>query len=293
METSAVLFKTVPNYEQYGYSYIGDFKIIIRKSDNFVNASHLLREYTSKKFFHWNELKSSKEFIAAVQDEYDSSKNKPVLDVQKNLPIEIRGTYVHMDIAWDVAMWGSTVHKLKCIRVLQGIQNKLNTWQLEQQMKKQQALAEHEHRRAENAIETQSKLKALNKHLEESYDGALELELRAEQDWAKLYEELKEQSESSADNELNITSLARVKEELLEALDTHGFTDEIKRAEAVAAINERAVALFRKGKYYWKLKNIGRKAKHIKCYLASGHIENAKRLADQLVERSRVEDDDL
>lgn len=106
-------------------SYNG-FEIIVRKSDNYFNASKLIKninklEHTNKQIHH---LLQNKTFIELVKE---ISKDKTnVIDIQKNLPNDLTGTYMDKLLLNYVCMWCSTKYLIKVNKIMDSI-NEQNT----------------------------------------------------------------------------------------------------------------------------------------------------------------------
>ena len=110
-------------------SYNG-FEIIVRKSDNYFNASRLINninrlEHTNKQIHH---LLQNKTFNDLVK-EISKDKNIPssnIIDIQKKLPNDLTGTYMNKLLLNYVCMWCSTKYLIKVNKIMDSI-NEQNT----------------------------------------------------------------------------------------------------------------------------------------------------------------------
>ena len=106
-------------------SYNG-FEIIVRKSDNYFNASRLINninklEHTNKKIFHLLENKTFKDLAKEI-----SADDKNPIDIQNKLPNDLSGTYMNKLLINYVCMWCSTKYLIKVNKIMDSI-NEQNT----------------------------------------------------------------------------------------------------------------------------------------------------------------------
>lgn len=106
-------------------SYNG-FEIIVRKSDNYFNASKLINninklEHTNKKIFHLLENRTFKDLAKEI-----STDNKNPIDIQNKLPNDLSGTYMNKLLINYVCMWCSTKYLIKVNKIMDSI-NEQNT----------------------------------------------------------------------------------------------------------------------------------------------------------------------
>lgn len=106
-------------------SYNG-FEIIVRKTDNYFNASRLINninklEHTNKKIFHLLENKTFKDLAKEI-----SSDDKKPIDIQNKLPNDLSGTYMDKLLINYVCMWCSTKYLIKVNKIMDSI-NEQNT----------------------------------------------------------------------------------------------------------------------------------------------------------------------
>ena len=110
-------------------SYNG-FEIVVRKSDNYFNASRLIKninklEHTNKQIHH---LLQNKTFNDLVK-EISKDKNIPltnIIDIQKKLPNDLSGTYMNKLLLNYVCMWCSMKYLIKVNEIMDAI-NEQNT----------------------------------------------------------------------------------------------------------------------------------------------------------------------
>lgn len=108
-------------------SYNG-FEIIVRKTDNYFNASKLINninklEHTNKKIFHLLENRTFKDLAKEISKETD---NKNPIDIQNKLPNDLSGTYMDKLLINYVCMWCSTKYLIKVNKIMDSI-NEQNT----------------------------------------------------------------------------------------------------------------------------------------------------------------------
>ena len=106
-------------------SYNG-FEIIVRKTDNYFNASRLINninklEHTNKKIFHLLENRTFKDLAKEI-----STDDKNPIDIQNKLPNDLSGTYMNKLLINYVCMWCSTKYLIKVNKIMDSI-NEQNT----------------------------------------------------------------------------------------------------------------------------------------------------------------------
>ena len=106
-------------------SYNG-FEIIVRKTDNYFNASRLINninklEHTNKKIFHLLENRTFKDLAKEI-----SIDDKNPIDIQNKLPNDLSGTYMDKLLLNYVCMWCSTKYLIKVNKIMDSI-NEQNT----------------------------------------------------------------------------------------------------------------------------------------------------------------------
>ena len=107
-ELNQIIFDHID--DKYAYGNYGEFKVIIMKSNTFINATKLCKEY-NKDFYHWKERKGNNELIKEVDKEIpsplirgDGSNPSTILIKGGNNDL-IRGTYVHPLLIPHIASW--------------------------------------------------------------------------------------------------------------------------------------------------------------------------------------------
>ena len=115
-------------------SYNG-FEIVVRKSDNYFNASRLIKninklEHTNKQIHHLLENKTFKDLVKEIsKDKNIPSSN--IIDIQKKLPNDLTGTYMNKLLLNYVCMWCSTKYLIKVNEIMDSI-NEQNTTAMNQ-----------------------------------------------------------------------------------------------------------------------------------------------------------------
>ena len=106
-------------------SYNG-FEIIVRKTDNYFNASKLINninklEHTNKKIYHLLENRTFKDLTKEILTD-----GKNPIDIQNKLPNDLSGTYMNKLLINYVCMWCSTKYLIKVNKIMDSI-NEQNT----------------------------------------------------------------------------------------------------------------------------------------------------------------------
>ena len=114
------------NNNEFIISSYNGFKIIIRKTDNYFNASKLINninklEHTNKKLKHLIENRTFNDLVKEI-----STDNKNPIDIQKKLPNDLSGTYMDKLLLNYVCMWCSTKYLIKVNKIMDSI-NEQNT----------------------------------------------------------------------------------------------------------------------------------------------------------------------
>jgi hypothetical protein len=98
---------------EYGWGKYGDFKVLIRRKDGYINATKLCLD-GGKMFKNWLRNEKIKELIEACE----SQAHKRACDSVQNVANELRGTYVHQDLVPHIASWISADFAIKVSRIV-------------------------------------------------------------------------------------------------------------------------------------------------------------------------------
>ena len=114
------------NNLEYIISTYNGFEVIVRKSDNYFNASKLIKkinelEHTNKKLKHLLENKTFKDLVKEIS--VDGIKT---VDAQLDLPNDLSGTYMNKLLINYVCMWCSIKYLIKVNKIMDSI-NEQNT----------------------------------------------------------------------------------------------------------------------------------------------------------------------
>lgn len=117
--------KQFKNIDYIISSYNG-FEIIVRKTDNYFNASRLIKninklEHTNKQIHHLLQNKTFNDLVKEI-----SIDDKKPIDIQKKLPNDLTGTYMNKLLLNYVCMWCSTKYLIKVNKIMDSI-NEQNT----------------------------------------------------------------------------------------------------------------------------------------------------------------------
>lgn len=114
------------NNNEFIISSYNGFEIIIRKTDNYFNASKLINninklEHTNKKIKHLLENRTFKDLAKEILTD-----DKNPIDIQNKLPNDLSGTYMNKLLINYVCMWCSTKYLIKVNKIMDSI-NEQNT----------------------------------------------------------------------------------------------------------------------------------------------------------------------
>lgn len=114
------------NNNEYIISIYNGFEVIVRKSDNYFNASKLIKkinelEHTNKQIHHLLQNKTFKDLIREISESEVSN-----IDICNDLPNDLSGTYMNKLLINYVCMWCSTKYLIKVNKIMDSI-NEQNT----------------------------------------------------------------------------------------------------------------------------------------------------------------------
>ena len=124
VKNQKILYKN----EKFTFSTYNGFKIIIRDSDGYINASDVVRQINKKE----KSAKQIKTMFKSVQYQDFENNLKTILpgkNLKYNLnevPIQLRGSYVHPKIINFVCFWCSPTYALLVGEIMDSI-NEQNT----------------------------------------------------------------------------------------------------------------------------------------------------------------------
>ena len=115
------------NDVEYIISSYNGFEIIVRKSDNYFNASKLIKkinelEHTNKKLKHLLENKTFKDLSREI-----SVNGIQTTDTQLDLPNDLSGTYMNKLLINYVCMWCSIKYLIKVNKIMDSINDQNTT----------------------------------------------------------------------------------------------------------------------------------------------------------------------
>ena len=110
-------------------SYNG-FEIIVRKTDNYFNASRLINninklEHTNKQIHHLLQNKTFNDLVKEISKD-NNIPSSNIIDIQKKLPNDLSGTYMNKLLLNYVCMWCSMKYLIKVNEIMDSI-NEQNT----------------------------------------------------------------------------------------------------------------------------------------------------------------------
>jgi hypothetical protein len=125
--------------DNYYYGYYGLFRVVVDKTDGYINASKLCID-GGKQFYHWKESKAAKELLNTLQrftfnQAFDDESTQEPWSIAHYAPVSqitrlvqtfnasdedkiISGTYVHPLIIPHIACWVSPMFALKAASII-------------------------------------------------------------------------------------------------------------------------------------------------------------------------------
>jgi len=99
-----VIFERINNYPQFAIGRLGDFKILFRISDGYINASKFVKMYRkdNKELRDWVKQKQANELVTYLQKEM----KKPVIEKSEIGGNALKGSFVHPYIAVAGTLYG-------------------------------------------------------------------------------------------------------------------------------------------------------------------------------------------
>lgn len=86
-----------------------------RTSDNFINATQLCKA-GGKMFKNWYRLPNTRGLITELNSQTGSYMSQPVVDIITDGPVKLRGSWIHPDLAVQLAQWISPAFALQVSR---------------------------------------------------------------------------------------------------------------------------------------------------------------------------------
>ena len=114
------------NNLEYIVSTYNGFEVIVRKSDNYFNASKLIKkinelEHTNKQIHHLLQNKTFKDLVKEISDPEIQN-----IDICNDLPNDLSGTYMNKLLINYVCMWCSVKYLIQVNKIMDSI-NEQNT----------------------------------------------------------------------------------------------------------------------------------------------------------------------
>jgi hypothetical protein len=91
---------------EYGWGKYGEFRVLIRKKDGYINATKLCKD-GGKELFHYMENKTSKRLIDEFIQNLKIQRSQLIEVFKAGSRYELNGTYVHQDLIPHIASWVS------------------------------------------------------------------------------------------------------------------------------------------------------------------------------------------
>jgi hypothetical protein len=106
-----------PINQDYGWGKYGEFKVLIRRRDGYVNATKLCKE-GGKEFFHWSSNEASKRMANELSTSLGIPRDGLFQVIVGGIDADLRGTYVHQDLVPHIASWISPQFAIKVSRIV-------------------------------------------------------------------------------------------------------------------------------------------------------------------------------
>lgn len=117
MSVSKLIYEPVNG--QYGWGKYGEFKVLIRKSDGYINATKLCKE-GGKELYNWNATEHAKQLINKVISSLGYPRDEVISIIVGGQELEIRGTYIHPLLIPHIASWISADFAIMVSEIVNG-----------------------------------------------------------------------------------------------------------------------------------------------------------------------------
>ena len=238
-DLSDILFENINN--NYSYGAYGDFKVIIMKKNNYINATKLCNE-NNKRYEHWSRNASNEELINEVKKEINHSKSltthiravndfddndtnfvKPIIVIKGGGKItQISGTYVHPLLIPHIASWISPKFGIKVSKIVnEYIINEYKNKLLENNNKLAEKEMELAEKKQEN-ISLTNKMDILLKKMDEQNKKMDEQTIQMNEQTKQMNEQTKDTKQLKIQNKKQMSKLNKQSEQLTELQITVG-----------------------------------------------------------------------
>jgi hypothetical protein len=106
-----------PVNEQYGWGLYGEFRVLIRRKDGYVNVTKLCKD-GGKKLFHWSENEMSRVLVGETSQVLGIPSTQILEVYQAGSNYELSGTYAHPHLVPHIASWISPEFAVKVSRIV-------------------------------------------------------------------------------------------------------------------------------------------------------------------------------
>jgi hypothetical protein len=116
-ENDMLKFITQDIDEEYAYGKYGDFNVMIRKSDGYINATKLCKN-AGKRMSNWYSNLANRKLIQEILDLGLDKITTHLMYTITTGKLLTRGTYVHPDLILAIALWCSTEYYIKVSTIM-------------------------------------------------------------------------------------------------------------------------------------------------------------------------------
>jgi hypothetical protein len=112
---SEIIYEAVT--PEYGWGKYGEFRVLIRRKDGYINATKLCRD-GGKELFNYISNKSSHQLVDAIMQDLRIQRSQLIEVINAGSNYEISGTYVHQDLIPHIASWVSPQFAIKVSKIV-------------------------------------------------------------------------------------------------------------------------------------------------------------------------------
>ena len=108
--------------EHYGTGKLGEFEVVIMKSNGYINISKIVSQAKTKggnpkEYGDWHRSKVATALIARLCKLENMTEGELIISRQNSSSNKLRGTYVHELLAVEIAGWASIEFKVKMLKI--------------------------------------------------------------------------------------------------------------------------------------------------------------------------------
>lgn len=113
--------QTIYDYidNEYAYGKYGDFTIIIKLSNGYINITNICEEY-KKDFNNWSNEENNIQLINAVNNKIH---NQSIIEIKNNCNILVNGIYINELLLPHIICWISPKFAIKIYNIIKNHNN--------------------------------------------------------------------------------------------------------------------------------------------------------------------------